>query len=211
MVGLLFAALCWGVWYSSPQTVALLVFDHEAIVAGEWWRLWSAHLTHSSYSQLMLNSALIALMGLMLVRFCKAWQLLLSLLIAMPIMTGLLLLLMPELSDYRGAVGVTAMMVMMAVWFLILESKRFSLGYWLGVMLLLLFVAKVGLETWMMLSHASNHGGGLHVIWLVQGLGILLGLAFFNALHQSYSTRVGKHAHYRGASVSSSPPSRTAR
>ncbi len=216
MAGLLFAVLCWAVWYLSPHNVALLAFDKEAIAAGEWWRLWTAHFTHFKFSQLILNSAVIALMGLMLARFTKLWQVLLSLLIAMPIMTGLLLLLMPDLIAYRGAFGVTAMMVMMAVWFLIVEDKRFSLAYWLGLMMLLLFVAKVGLETWLMLSHADHHVGGLfvnglfvnglrmsglHADWLVQCFGILLGLAFFNALHQIYATRTAKNKHYRGASI----------
>jgi len=196
----LFAALCWLVWYLSPQNVSLLVFDKEAIEAGQWWRLWTAHITHFNYSQLISTSVVIAVMGLILGRFSKVWQLLLSLLIAMPIMTGLLLLLRPELMIFRGAFGVVAMMVMMTVWFLILENKRFSLGYWIGLMILLLFVAKLGLETWVMMLPSKGHFSAMHVAWLVQCIGVLLGLAFFNALHQTYSTRIGKHAHYRGAS-----------
>jgi len=200
MVGFLFAVLCWLTWYLSPHNLSLLVFNKEAIEAGQWWRLWTAHLTHFSFSELILNSSMIALVGLMLGRFVKSWSLVLSLLIAMPMMTGLLLLLRPDLIHYRGAFVVADMMLMMAAWFLILENKTFSLGYWIGLIMLLLFVAALGLEIWMMIFPARGHSSGSHVVWLVQCIGVLLGLAFFNALHQSYSTRIGKHAHYRGAS-----------
>jgi len=196
-----FALLCWVAWYLSPHHIALLEFDRQAIAAGEWWRLWSAHLIPFNYSQLLLNSGILALMGFLLARFTKSWQLLMSLLIAMPMMTGLLLLLIPDLKEYRGAIGVAAMMLIMAIWFLIIESKRFSLGYWIGVLMLFLFVAKLGLETWMIVLPTHSHVKQPHVLWLVQCFGVLLGLAFFNALHQAYSTRAGKHKHYRGATV----------
>jgi len=63
----------------------------------------------------------------------------------MPIMTGLLLVSSPQLLFYHGATGIAAMMWMLAAWFLICESKRFSLGFWLGLFSLLLFAAKAGL------------------------------------------------------------------
>jgi len=208
MIGVVFAIACWAVWYLSPQNVSLLVFDKDAIAAGEWWRLWSAHLTHSKYSQLILNSAIIALMGLMVDPFTKRWQMFLSLLIAMPIMTGVLLIVTPDLTVYRGAIGVAAMLAMMGTWFLILESNRFSLGYWLGIMLLLMFVAKVGLETLIMLSPSASKFPGLHIAWLVQCFGVLIGLAFFNSLHQIHATKTAKNKHYRGASVRQRPKGR---
>ena len=208
MVGVIFAIACWAVWYLSPQNTSLLAFDREALAAGEWWRLWTAHLTHFQYSQLILNSAMIALMGLMVGHFTKTWHMLLSLLIAMPIMTGILLIVTPHLTTYRGAIGVAAMLAMMGIWFLILESKRFSLGYWLGILLLLLFVAKVGLETLVMLSPAGNKFTGLHIAWLVQCFGVLAGLAFFNSLHQVHATKTAKNKHYRGASAQSRPKAR---
>jgi len=201
MVGVVFALACWAVWYLSPQNISLLVFDKEAIAAGEWWRLWSAHLTHSKYSQLLMNSGIIAVMGLLIGRFTTIWHMLLSLLVAMPIITGVLLVVMPGLMLYRGAFGIAAMLAMMGVWFLILESKRFSLGYWLGMLLLLLFVAKVGMETMMLLSASGGRFAALPVAWMVQCFGILLGLAFFNGLHQIHATRTAKNKHYRGASV----------
>ena len=198
MLGMLFAAACWGVWYLSAHYAGLLAFDRDAIIHAEWWRLWSAHLTHAHHTALLLNSVLIAVAGLVVARFTRMWLLLLALLIAMPVMTGLLLMLMPELLLYRGASGVAAFMVMLAVWFLIVESPRFSLGYWLGVLLLLLFIAKVAMEGLMLLDTATQRMAGLQAAWLVQFIGSLLGLVFFNGLHQSYVTRTGDNVQYRG-------------
>jgi len=176
----------------------MLAFEKEAIVQGEWWRLWTAHFTHFKYSQLVMNSAVMAVMGLIAGRFTKIWLLLLFFIIAMPVMTGLLLVTTPHLLFYRGAVGITAMMWMIATWFLIVESKPFSLGYWLGVVFLLLFIAKAGMEGLVLLSPSYRHFSGLNIAWLVQLFGALAGLAFFNGLHQMHITKSGENPQYRG-------------
>jgi len=198
MVGVLFAALCWAVWQLSPHNVSMLAFEKEAIVHGEWWRLWTSHVTHFTYSQLVVNSTVMVVMGLLAGRFAKNWQIILSFLVAMPIMTGLLLVTTPYLQFYRGASGISAMMWMIAVWFMIVESKRFSLGYWLGLFFLLLFIAKFGMEGLALLSPSSRHASGLNISWLVQFYGTLAGLAFFNALHQVHVTKTGNNPQYRG-------------
>jgi len=43
-------------------------FEQEAIMQGEWWRLWTAHFTHFKHSQLFINSAV---MGIIARRFAK--------------------------------------------------------------------------------------------------------------------------------------------
>jgi len=212
LLGFVFAVVCWAVWYLSPHTVALLSFDREAIVAGQWWRLWTAHFTHFKFYELILNTAVVALMGLMMGRFVTVRHLLFSLLFVMPLLLSAMMVVMPSLMVYRGASGVAAMMVMLTVCFMIVESKRFSLGYCLGLLLLLLFVAKLAMEGAMLFLHTpwlhlkSSHAGGLnsgwlHANWLIQCFGVLAGLALFNALHQIYATKTAKNEHYRGASV----------
>jgi len=176
----------------------MLAFEQEAIMQGEWWRLWTAHFTHFKHSQLVINSAVIAVMGIIAGRFAKTWQIALVFLIAMPIMTGLLLVTTPHLLFYRGATGIAAMMWMLATWFLIGESRRFSLGFWLGLFFLLLFAAKAGLEGLMLLSPSYRHFTGLGIAWLVQFYGMLAGLAFFNGLHQLHLTKTGDNPQYRG-------------
>lgn len=187
MIGVLFVLVCWAVFFLSPHNVSMLVLDKDAIMVGEWWRLWTAQVTHFKISQLIMNSAIILLMGFIVERFAKVYQVLLALLVAMPLMTALMVLLIPDLSDYRGAYGVVAMLTMMAVWFLILETSRFSRGYWAGITLFLLFVVKVGVETLSLFS-SGYQTGAMRVDWLMQCAGILIGLVVFNALHQIHTT-----------------------
>ncbi len=196
MVGVLFAIACWAIWFLSPHNVALLVFDKEAILAGEWWRLWTAQMTHFKSSQLILNSFIIALTGLVVGRFVKAHHLILSLMLAMPVMTGLLLMLLPDYVDYRGAFGVAAVMAMLAIWFLILETERFSQSYWFGVVLLLLFVLKVGIETLVLFSPSGSRSSEIPSVWLIQSAGILIGLVVFYAAHQIHASRTGRYDRY---------------
>jgi len=198
MMALLFAIACWVFWYMSPQHVGQLAYDHNAIVAGEWWRLWSAHLVHFRFQDLLINTGILVLFGLLSVRFTRFWQEAVCFIVAMPMMTGLLLITSPHTQFYRGAFGIAAMAAMIACWFLILESKRFSLGYWLGCLLALLYAARLGLDGLAVLemSHGAKAAAGIP--WMMQLYGTLIGLAFFNALHQDKVTRAGNNPQYWG-------------
>ncbi len=198
MVGVIFAVFCWAVWQLSPHNLSMLAFEKEAIIQGEWWRLWTAHFTHFHHTQLVINSSILAVTGIIAGRYAKIWLLLLCFIIAMPVMTGLLFVTTPHVLFYRGAFGITAMMWMIATWFMLVESKPFSLGYWLGLMFLLLFIAKFGMEGLLLLSPSARHFSGLNIAWLVQFFGALAGLAFFNGLHQMHITKSGTNPQYRG-------------
>jgi rhomboid family GlyGly-CTERM serine protease len=81
-------------------------YQHSAIEKGEWWRLFTAHLTHLGWKHLMMN-----LIGLWLI-----WKLLLTqhsiymcfsaLSILMLFTSAGLLLFSPEISWYRGLSGI---------------------------------------------------------------------------------------------------------
>jgi len=190
MIGVLFALACWAVFFLSPHNISILVLDRETIATGAYWQLWTAQLTHFKFSQLILNSIIIVVMGLIVERFARMYQVILSLLIAMPLMGALVLLMTPNLTAYRGASGVAAVLAIMAVWFLILETRRFSRGYWSGVVLLLLFVVKLVMETLTVFSPSVAHQLiGMRVDWLIQCAGVVIGLVAFNALHQIHATK----------------------
>ena len=82
------------------------MWNREAITAGEWWRLLSAHMVHVDSHHLMLN-----LMGLVLIvaSLCKSMTMreLASLLLTCACGTSYLLLyLQPDLHWYVGLSGV---------------------------------------------------------------------------------------------------------
>ncbi|TLS69263.1 rhomboid family intramembrane serine protease [Mariprofundus erugo] len=181
----------------SPEHVAVLAYDRHAIVAGEWWRLWTGHLTHARHVDLLVNSALLFLFGVLSFRFTRIWQEVLCYMLAMPALSGLLLIVSSHTQIYHGASGLAAMAAMIACWFLVLESERFTLGYWLGVSLLLAFAAKVGLDGLAVLSPVRMPRPEAGVGWMVQLFGTLMGLAFFNALHQGAVTSEGRNVQYQ--------------
>lgn len=196
-MGILFAVLCWLIWSLTPEHVAVLAYDRHAIMAGEWWRLWTAHLTHTRHVDLLLNSGLLFLFGLLSFRFTRIWQELLCYVLAMPALSALLLIVSSRTEYYHGAFGLVAMAAMIACWFLVLESKRFTLGYWLGVSLLLVFAVKVGLDGLAVLSPGRMPRPEAGVAWMIQLFGALMGLAFFNALHQGAVTSEGRNVQYQ--------------
>ena len=82
------------------------MWNREAITAGEWWRLLSAHMVHVDSHHLMLN-----LMGLVLIvaSLCQSMTMreLASLLLTCACGTSYLLLyLQPDLHWYVGLSGV---------------------------------------------------------------------------------------------------------
>ncbi|PJA31405.1 MAG: hypothetical protein CO187_09550 [Zetaproteobacteria bacterium CG_4_9_14_3_um_filter_53_7] len=190
MPGLLLAIASWGVWYLSPDRIELLAYNRQAILGGEWWRLWSVYLTYSSQLQLMIEASAIALLGLMLHFYVRSWHLILGLLFAMPAMSWLLLTLEPSLVYYRGGASLVALMWMLVTWFLIVEYKRLSFHYLLGQLLLLIAMAKVGFESWLLFFSHRPVSEGLRMAWELDVCGLLFGVALFNAFHQVYKGRL---------------------
>jgi len=181
--------VCWGVWYLSPAHVEWLVFNREAVFHGEWWRLWTMHLTHESRARLIEDSAVICFFGLVLRSYSRFFQLLAGLLLAMPMVGWLLLTLMPDVSAYHGAAGVAAMLWMMSGWFLIVQSRSLSIGFWVGYLILSILMIKVFIEAVAIWTPFVVAAEGLELAWMVQLFGVLLGLAMFNAYNRLYAGR----------------------
>jgi len=186
---MLFAFACWAVWSLSPAHIELLAYDRQAILDGEWWRLWSSHLTHYSRLQLIADSTALFFLGLILQYYIRFLHLLIGLAFAMPLMMWLLLVFVPEVQMYRGATGVAAMCWMISSWFLIVESRFLSLKFWTGYLLLSILLVKItveGLAVWTSYAIASVD---LITTWKVQAFGGLLGIALFNAYDRIYLGR----------------------
>ncbi|MDQ6992054.1 MAG: rhomboid family intramembrane serine protease [Mariprofundus sp.] len=185
MIAVLFSLVAWGVWFMSPQHAALLVYDRDAIAAGEWYRLWTAHLVHARYIDLIVNSAMLALFGLLSIGSTRFWQVALCFAVAMPMMTGILFVVSPHTTVYQGSFAIAAMMVMMTCSLLMLENRRFSLGFFLGLFFLLLFLTKLGLEGSVLFHLLHLPALVPEVVWMMELCGSLVGLAFSHGLHQS--------------------------
>jgi len=194
MVGLIIAGGCWAVWFLSPERIEWLSLSRHAVDAGEWWRLWTATLTTSGSGQLLVESTVIAMMGLILHQYVRSGHLLLAIVAAVPVMNWLLIHFEPGLEHYRGATALAAMLWMLGVWFLLVECKRFSFPYLLGMLLLLIGGLRIAFETWLLYFSHRAVPDEYRIFWDMDLCGALFGLALFNGLHQIYKGRIENRA-----------------
>lgn len=176
MAGLAVALLCWLVWFLPDFYQAELVYDSNAVVAGEWWRLWSGHLAHFTLSQLIADSGLVLLLGLALQRFITPSRFAILIIVALPLMSLLLLWLVPEMSSYRGASGLAAMLWLMVGLHLSLQAKTGSTPIWIGPLFILLLIGKVAGEALSLFPSLSELPAGVVVAWQVHLFGMVIGL-----------------------------------
>lgn len=89
---------------------ASLAWDRGAILAGQWWRLWSAHLVHFGMPHAATDALVLLAAGAIVERRIGPARLLRQLAIAAPGMSLLFFVLMPGLMEYRGASSLAAML-----------------------------------------------------------------------------------------------------
>lgn len=87
----------------------IVQFDRTAISSGELWRLWTGQFCHWSVPHLVGNLAGLAALGMIAGR--GLWRWLVGLLLAAPLLSLLLLGLVPDLQYYRGLSGLLAVLV----------------------------------------------------------------------------------------------------
>ena len=98
-----------------PEAVAgALAWDRDAILAGEWWRLWSAHLVHFGMEHAFTDALVLLAAGSVLERRIGPRPFLLRVALAAPVTSLLLFAAMPGMAEYRGASGLTAMFAVAA-------------------------------------------------------------------------------------------------
>ncbi len=81
-------------------------YDRVALHAGEWWRLFSAHVVHLGSRHLLFNAAGLTLLWCMFARSWRPWQWLAIALLSMLGIDAGLWLLSPGVQWYVGASGV---------------------------------------------------------------------------------------------------------
>ena len=120
-----------------------LAYQRTAILDGQWWRLWSAHLVHFSARHALLDGAVLALLGTVLEPRLGARRMACAILAGAPLIGLSLLVLVPDMEHYRGASGL-GMLFTAAAGALLWQHER-SLRVWL-VLLGLALLAKTGAD-----------------------------------------------------------------
>ncbi len=110
--------------------LAELALVRDAVNAGEWWRLWSAHLVHTDSQHLGWNLGLLLVLGTVAHRAKMVRATLIYLLFSMPLISLGLLVLYPELQWYAGLSGVLHGLIALIL------LARFHPAAWLGLGLL---------------------------------------------------------------------------
>ena len=111
---LLLAAVAIGLQFS-PSMCGPLQYDRAAIQGGEWWRVITCHLTHTSFDHLVWDVGTLLLLGwLCELENRRRWAICVGLsAIGIP---AAIWWLLPELQTYRGLSGIdSALFVLVAV------------------------------------------------------------------------------------------------
>ena len=88
----------------TPATRGALLYDRTAILRGEWWRLWTGHWVHFSFSHLAWNLAVLLAAGTWLEHLRPGW-LLRYILIGSPLISLGLLVGELTMHTYGGLSG----------------------------------------------------------------------------------------------------------
>jgi rhomboid family GlyGly-CTERM serine protease len=98
-----------------PESIAAsLAWDRDAVLAGQWWRLWSAHLVHFGMAHAFTDALVLLAAGSVLERRIGAGALLRQVTLASLALSMLLFAAMPGVGEYRGASGLAAMLAVAA-------------------------------------------------------------------------------------------------
>ncbi|GDY23689.1 hypothetical protein LBMAG56_50360 [Verrucomicrobiota bacterium] len=162
--------------FALPSLQALLIYDREAILAGEFWRLFSGHWVHFSGTHLGCNVAVLAAAGLILesgtaVRTARL------LLVAPWFISAGLLVGEPQLRCYGGLSGIATAAVVALALDAFARRRQDPRAGWTAAVLLLLFELKTTFEWYTHRSlFALDTDAGYSVVPLSHLLGGLVAL-----------------------------------
>ena len=131
--------------FALPQFQSLLIYDREAILAGELWRLFTGHWVHFSATHLGCNLAVLGVAGLILETGAAARTARLLLVTPWFISAGLLLC-EPQLNCYGGLSGLATAAVVALALDAFARRRQAPRAGWTAVFLLLLFGLKTVFE-----------------------------------------------------------------
>ena len=157
-----------GLWLLQRFPEAL-EFQRQSILSGQVWRFWTGHWVHAYTAHFFLNCAVALLLYFAFFTTIRSLELLVTGVLFSSLISGSLLLLMPELDWYNGLSG------LLHAWVVYASIRKIQAGqamYWLGV---LLVWVKVSLETAGVGSWSGGMLGSLNVIEQAHLIGTLIG------------------------------------
>lgn len=158
---------------AAPET-GLFAYDRSAILAGQIWRLWTGHWVHFSNQQFLMDVSTLFVVGLLAEREFGARLTALVLWLGMPVISLGLLLLVPDLHEYRGASALAVLLAWFAGSALWPRLSKLRLGL---AMLGLVWTVKTVLEAAGWSSDIASLPADVRVVWQAHGLGAVLGWA----------------------------------
>jgi len=171
------AGMCVGLSLAPDWLTHGLALDRAAVGAGEWWRLWTAHIVHFSARHALFDASVILLLGRIAENFLGKRLVMATLLLGAPLMSVAMLLIVPHMMDYRGASGLATLLGVMA-----------GVGLWRSrpelrapiAFLGMLFLAKVASDAFGAPMTLTSLPTGVAIAWQAHALGIALGLLIGN-------------------------------
>ena len=150
-------------WFLSLGLVALifqlnsdwrsaLIYDHQQIAAGEWWRIWTGHFIHFGWPHFITDGGLFLILGRLIERDHPIASR--TALFLMPLVISIAIFWFdPTLSRYAG---LSALNLGLLIYYALLgwQQNRFD-WFWPGV--LAIYIGEVILEA----SQGHGHGGGM--------------------------------------------------
>ena len=166
------AGMCGLLAVAPSEMTAWLVFDRDAIWAGEIWRLWTGHLVHFSWQHALADIMVLFVVTHILVHHTSNRVVALALLVGAPLISLGLLLVAADLRVYAGASGL-AMMLGVAVGCVLWRADYRLRGMVGGLGLIVLIKLLID-------ANSSGFGfstlpAGVQVAWQAHAIGACLG------------------------------------
>lgn len=185
-IALLPALLC-GLLAVMPHAVtAWLVFDRDAILDGQIWRLWTGHGVHFSWQHAMTDGLVLFVATWVLACHVGARAVAWIFLAGAPLIALGLLLVVPDLRVYAGASGVVMLVAGAACGRLWRDVPR--LRSLLGLLAIAAIIRMI-LDVDGGLSPLSTLPDGIRVVWQAHALGLILGVLSAGRLGMSGAKR----------------------
>jgi rhomboid family GlyGly-CTERM serine protease len=164
------------VFYIVPEITIWTIYDREQVLHGEIWRLMTGHSVHFSWSHLVFNLSVFAVAGYLLERHYRGtylWLLILTTLTS----SLYFLIFIPDMARYGGLSGLVSAIVV----YLSLSKIRAKVrGYYIWVLILVLFLFKVGYEIISVDAvFASSSDSDFNVVPAAHIIGAVIAVLFF--------------------------------